>query len=372
MASGNGVMIGNMMQQPVQQTVNIGQSPLYMPSQSVGVVTSKFRNTFGGSGIGSGPQHSYSTDDASLGEYKYTVNVGQRSIKITGDNFELIRTAKLVLDDYFSSAEFLQSIGDLDDYNHPYHHGGIMAQDAFVGNSQSVSQSQSAVVRDDSGIALDKKSPGKKLADEVDKMEFYDGDEESTKKRSIKKPVRKADNKVEFCSDDEEKNELFDDDEVFIVDENGKEIPIGSPKSSNVAKSESGASLARSKKSNNLRYSNSPITPMTVLGRETRIYYDVKELLEYSNSPFAWSLPHNWIRICEKLPALVRNKVNKDESNNNLRATRPHFNRHKSFDCATPYNTNNNRQKKSFTNEEAECNSASNPLNFTRSTSLCD
>lgn len=35
--------------------------------------------------------HSLSTNDASLGEYKYTVNVGQHSIKITGDNIELVR-----------------------------------------------------------------------------------------------------------------------------------------------------------------------------------------------------------------------------------------------------------------------------------------
>lgn len=35
--------------------------------------------------------HSLSTNDASLGEYKYTVNVAQHSIKITGDNIELVR-----------------------------------------------------------------------------------------------------------------------------------------------------------------------------------------------------------------------------------------------------------------------------------------
>lgn len=37
--------------------------------------------------------HSLSTNDASLGEYKYTVNVGQHSIKITGDNIELVRVS---------------------------------------------------------------------------------------------------------------------------------------------------------------------------------------------------------------------------------------------------------------------------------------
>lgn len=36
-----------------------------------------------------------------IGEYKYTVNVGEESIKITGSCLNLVRTAKLVLDEYF-------------------------------------------------------------------------------------------------------------------------------------------------------------------------------------------------------------------------------------------------------------------------------
>lgn len=35
--------------------------------------------------------HSLSTNDASVGEYKYTVSVGHHNIKITGDCFELVR-----------------------------------------------------------------------------------------------------------------------------------------------------------------------------------------------------------------------------------------------------------------------------------------
>lgn len=53
--------------------------------------------------------HSLSTNDASLGEYKYTVNVGNHSIKITGDCLDLVRVSKLVLDEYFTSSEFLTS-----------------------------------------------------------------------------------------------------------------------------------------------------------------------------------------------------------------------------------------------------------------------
>lgn len=35
--------------------------------------------------------HSFSTNDASIGEYKYTVTVGDDSIRITGTNLDLVR-----------------------------------------------------------------------------------------------------------------------------------------------------------------------------------------------------------------------------------------------------------------------------------------
>jgi len=35
--------------------------------------------------------HSLSTNDASIGEYKYTVTVGNQSLKITGCNLDLVR-----------------------------------------------------------------------------------------------------------------------------------------------------------------------------------------------------------------------------------------------------------------------------------------
>ncbi|KOB78991.1 MIF4G domain-containing protein B [Operophtera brumata] len=55
--------------------------------------------------------HSFSTNDAALGEYKYTVTFGQHSIKITGPNLDLVKTAKLVLDEYFESASGLEAMG---------------------------------------------------------------------------------------------------------------------------------------------------------------------------------------------------------------------------------------------------------------------
>ncbi|XP_008555908.1 eukaryotic translation initiation factor 4E-binding protein Mextli isoform X2 [Microplitis demolitor] len=46
--------------------------------------------------------HSLSTNDASIGEYKHTVNVGNHSLKITGSNLNLVRSAKIILDEHFS------------------------------------------------------------------------------------------------------------------------------------------------------------------------------------------------------------------------------------------------------------------------------
>jgi hypothetical protein len=53
--------------------------------------------------------HSLSSNEASVGEYKYTVNVGNHCLKITGDSLELVKVAKLVLDDFFTNEEFLKS-----------------------------------------------------------------------------------------------------------------------------------------------------------------------------------------------------------------------------------------------------------------------
>lgn len=48
---------------------------------------------------------SQSVVDAALNEFRYSVNVGQQAITITGHNLDLVRVAKLVLDEYFSGAQ---------------------------------------------------------------------------------------------------------------------------------------------------------------------------------------------------------------------------------------------------------------------------
>ncbi|XP_077502799.1 uncharacterized protein LOC144113544 isoform X3 [Amblyomma americanum] len=57
--------------------------------------------------------HSYSMGDASMGEYTSTITVGRDVLRISGAKAVLIKTAKLVLDKYFSGqAEFSDKVPD--------------------------------------------------------------------------------------------------------------------------------------------------------------------------------------------------------------------------------------------------------------------
>ncbi|XP_054289274.1 eukaryotic translation initiation factor 4E-binding protein Mextli-like isoform X6 [Macrosteles quadrilineatus] len=46
--------------------------------------------------------HSFSTNDANLGEYKYTVTLGHDVVKITGTNHDVVKNARLVLEEYYN------------------------------------------------------------------------------------------------------------------------------------------------------------------------------------------------------------------------------------------------------------------------------
>lgn len=50
--------------------------------------------------------HSFSTNDASIGEYKYTVTVGNQSLKITGCNLDLVRVIDSLISHYSLYHEF--------------------------------------------------------------------------------------------------------------------------------------------------------------------------------------------------------------------------------------------------------------------------
>jgi len=54
--------------------------------------------------------HSYSTNDASVGEYKFTVNVGQHLIKITGDCCELVRVSAVIITTLYPLINIIPSL----------------------------------------------------------------------------------------------------------------------------------------------------------------------------------------------------------------------------------------------------------------------
>ncbi|KAH8249404.1 hypothetical protein KR032_009393 [Drosophila birchii] len=202
--------------------------------------------------------HSYSTNDASVGEYKFTVNVGQHLIKITGDCCELVRVAKLVLDDYFSSSEFLAS---------------MEAGAAFDGTSlvspvttpstplPGAGPPQFMLPLADSGIGLN-----------------YSAN-----------------------------NNGDGDDEVFTEPTNGA-----------VANNQNG--LARSRRSHFSRKESTPeakaareifdVEEKTAMKTTaSRVSYDLELLIYYSKSPHAWVLPTDWQKMQETAPSILRNKV---------------------------------------------------------------
>ncbi|XP_068235739.1 eukaryotic translation initiation factor 4E-binding protein Mextli isoform X2 [Palaemon carinicauda] len=57
--------------------------------------------------------HSQSMGEEPIGEYRYTVTRGSDALKITGNNLHLVRTAKLVLDEFFNGERNLNNIAQL-------------------------------------------------------------------------------------------------------------------------------------------------------------------------------------------------------------------------------------------------------------------
>lgn len=227
--------------------------------------------------------HSFSTNDASLGEYKYTVNVGRHSIKITGDCFDLVRVAKLVLDDYFSSNEFLAAV----EMGSSFDLGGSLASPVtpMPGQHQLITGTPFV----DSGVGLDVMAGAG--------MNSLSG------------------NCIEV------------DDDVFIVDPptlagTGSQKSSDSSSSSNstlVTSTPVNNGLSRSRRSHFSRKDSAPDGIKDGAGSApaskddstpVRIVHEYERLIYYSKSPHSWALPRDWLKICDKLPTLVRNKVN--------------------------------------------------------------
>ncbi|XP_034472005.1 eukaryotic translation initiation factor 4E-binding protein Mextli isoform X3 [Drosophila innubila] len=207
---------------------------------------------------------------AAAGEYKFTVNVGQHLIKITGDCCELVRVAKLVLDDYFSSSEFLAS---------------MEAGAAFDGTSLVSPVTTPSTPLPGSGPPQFMMGNPLPLADSGIGLNYAAG---------------------------QGNNNGEGDDEVFAEP------------TANGATNQNG--LARSRRSH---FSRKESTPESKAAREkleeeravnslktntSRVSYDLDHLMYYSKSPHAWALPTEWLKMLETVPSILRNKDLQDES----------------------------------------------------------
>ncbi|XP_017006799.2 eukaryotic translation initiation factor 4E-binding protein Mextli isoform X3 [Drosophila takahashii] len=215
--------------------------------------------------------HSYSTNDASVGEYKFTVNVGQHLIKITGDCCELVRVAKLVLDDYFSSSEFLAS---------------IEAGAAFDGTS----------------LVSPVTTPSTPLPGGGPPQFLLPGTDSGIG--------------LNYAASSATNNNGEGDDEVFAD-------PINGGSSAN---NQNG--LARSRRSHFSRKESTPESKgvrekfdvdelaglNSLKSNASRVSYDIEHLIYYSKSPHAWALPTDWQKMQETTPSILRNKDLQDES----------------------------------------------------------
>ncbi|XP_059618575.1 eukaryotic translation initiation factor 4E-binding protein Mextli isoform X2 [Phlebotomus argentipes] len=241
-----------------------------------------------GSGVATSGQlllHSYSTNDASLGEYKFTVSVGPHNLKITGDRCDLVRAAKLVLDDYFSSSEFLASVdvglaGTFEAQIPSYSQGSGSVPSTplnpyappVVPVSHQLGGSTSPFA--DSGIGLNllvaSGSPGNGLSIDAD--------------------------------DDVFANETL----------NTSTESSSSHASSNNSIVTSNNGLTRSRRSHFSRQESTP-EAISKESTENRIVHEYEDLIAFAKSPLSWALPKDWTKICEKHPGLVRNKDLADE-----------------------------------------------------------
>ncbi|KAL9708480.1 hypothetical protein quinque_011998 [Culex quinquefasciatus] len=305
-AAGLNLNLNNMYQQQQQQVQQQVQAQQHQHQQYTH--PKLVRNGSQNNGQAGMLLHSFSQNDASLGEYKYTVNVGRHSIKITGDCFDLVRVAKLVLDDYFSSNEFLASVEMGSSFDLPSSLASPVTP--MAGQHQLITGSPFV----DSGVGLDAMAIG-----------------------------GGGGNCIEV------------DDDVFIVDP----PTLTSSSSSNstlVTSTPSSASnngLSRSRRSHFSRKDSAPegikdgsrddSTPV-------RIVHEYERLIYYSKSPHSWALPRDWLKICDKLPYLVRNKVNNNNHSNSDNNPLPPSSSSPSGECNEPPEDANNPTNNSTPN----------------------
>ncbi|CRK94185.1 CLUMA_CG007700, isoform A [Clunio marinus] len=227
--------------------------------------------------------HSLSTNDASLGEYKYTVNVGNHSIKITGDSLELVKVAKLVLDDFFTQQEFLKSSEAM--------MLNAEAASSMIPLGHQLSSQSSPFI--DSGVHLDLLARSSsnavvQLSNEVEDDVFMQGSP----------------------------NNSNDDVQVLT---SSSSIDSSSSSNTTVVTEQINApanGLSRSRRSHFSRKDSTPEMANKVKPDKDQIIVHTKKSLWwfYQNLPLCKGLPTNYDYIREKIPAIIRDKNSSSSS----------------------------------------------------------
>jgi hypothetical protein len=299
-------------QQPQQQQQQQQMNHKLVRSQSshhthMGGISGPVGQTTGGVLI-----HSLSTSDASLGEYKYTVNVGPYNIKITGDCFDLVRAAKLVLDDYFSSKEFLESSDaaplleqSLMNQNQQLYHQGIPATHQLA--------AQSLV---DSGVSLDLLANHHNSSMiggsvDIDDDVFVPQQQQHQQQQQIKASSEEKQmvNSISSSSTDSSSSS-----NTTIVGN----LLAKSAAAAAAATAAAANGLNRSKRTNFLKKESTPESSAlkTYDDDDPRIVHDYENLLFLSKSPQSKALPANWSYICEKIPSIVKQETTTEGDSN--------------------------------------------------------
>ncbi|CAH1710749.1 unnamed protein product [Chironomus riparius] len=235
--------------------------------------------------------HSASANDASLGEYKYTVNVGNHSLKITGDSLELVKVAKLVLDDFFTNDEFLKS-----------HEATIMNSDmGLVPAAHQLPSQPSPFI--DSGVHLDLLSRSASGMNVVAQQQLTNDIDDEVFMHPDSPLVNNNENNVLTSSSS--------------IESSSSSNTVVSEQTSSILPS---SGLARSRRSHFSRKESTPEMTKTAKGDvDQRITYSVKSLWWFcKNSSLCKCTPSNMEQIRKECPFIVRDKVcDFNDRNNN-------------------------------------------------------
>lgn len=285
--------------------------------------------------------HSLSTNDASLGEYKHTVSVGQYVIKITGDCFDLVRVsifvclllrnleckyqlmdnfvlifqeAKLVLDEYFGRNEFLSGV-----------EAGV-AEANLIHSSSTASMSGTSLSTPTSAIPpshqLSSASPFVDSGIGLNVMAAAQFGGNFNNQSSVDDDV--------FVIEDDGNGQLLELLFVFLIRIAISDLVSSKQTISSTSNAPQPNGLTRSRRSHfshGETLQEAAKETNSKAQSEVQISYENERLIYFSKSPHSWALPRDWIKISELYPNLVRNKVceyDKVNNNNNSNSSQNH------------------------------------------------